>query len=107
MCECNCKVVNELRRDYVIVRCASAGVFAGVLAKADYKTEVTLKHARRIWYWKGAASLSELALHGVKHPKECKFAVELPSVYLTGVIEIIPTSDIAQTNIRSVAEWRA
>ena len=32
--------------------------------------EVELKNCRRIWYWNGAASLSELALSGVKRD-EC------------------------------------
>ena len=36
--------------DYVIVRTCSAGVFAGTLA-SRIGQEVTLKNARRLWYW--------------------------------------------------------
>jgi hypothetical protein len=50
--------------EYVIVRTARAGVFAGFL-KAKTGMEATLVNVRRIWYWAGAASLSQLA---VKEP---------------------------------------
>ena len=47
---------------YVIVRTYSAGVFAGYLISQKGK-EVTLTDARRIWFWSGAASLSQLAIY--------------------------------------------
>ena len=50
-------------RSKVIVRTYSAGVFAGTLARKDGK-EVELTNARRLWYWRGAASLSQLATVG-------------------------------------------
>ena len=43
---------------YVICRTYSAGVFAGYLESRNGQ-EVVLRNARRIWYWKGAASLSQ------------------------------------------------
>jgi hypothetical protein len=58
--------------DYVIVRTYSAGVFAGTLRERNGK-EVTLHNARRIWYWAGAASLSQLAQSGTSKPNQCKF----------------------------------
>ena len=45
--------------DMVIVRTYSAGVFAGRL-KSHKGQEVVMTDARRLWYWKGAASLSRL-----------------------------------------------
>ena len=51
-------------KKYVIVRTYSAGVFAGTLESKEGK-EVILSNARRLWYWKGAASLSQLAMEGV------------------------------------------
>lgn len=48
---------------YVIVRCENAGVFAGYLESREGR-EVTLLKARRIWYWDGAASLSQLISNG-------------------------------------------
>lgn len=48
---------------YKMLRTQSAGVFVGYLKFRNGK-EATLLHARRIWYWAGAASLSQLAEHG-------------------------------------------
>jgi hypothetical protein len=90
----------------VIVRTYSAGVFFGTLVSRKGK-EATLKGAIRIWYWSGAASLSEIAVSGVKNPGDCKFAVPVPSVTLTEAIEIIDTTKEAQTNIEAVPSWRA
>ena len=44
---------------YVIVRGDRSGVFAGTLATRDGR-EVQLTDCRRIWYWEGAASISQL-----------------------------------------------
>ena len=52
------------KEKYVIVRTYSAGVHAGTLVSQKGK-EVVLMNTRRIWYWKGAASLSEMAVSGV------------------------------------------
>ena len=91
---------------YVVVRTYSAGVHAGELVSQKGK-EVTLKNSRRIWYWKGAASLSELAMSGVKCPNECKFSVPVTQIVLTEAIEIIDCSKNGEKNIRAVPEWRA
>ena len=61
---------------YVIVRCTHAGVHAGELM-ARKGQEVELRNARRIWYWTGAASLSELAVYGSKSPSTCKIAAQV------------------------------
>ena len=50
---------------FVICRTYSAGVFAGFLESREGK-EVVLTKARRLWYWDGAASLSQLAMEGTK-----------------------------------------
>lgn len=92
--------------DYVIARTYSAGVFAGTLASRDGK-EVVLTGARRLWYWDGAASLSELSVKGTRKPENCKFPCEVPEVLLTETIEILPVSDEARKSIAEVPEWRA
>lgn len=91
---------------YVIVRTYSAGVFVGELVSRKGQ-EVLMKNARRLWYWKGAASLSQLALDGVSAPKECKFPAAVPSIELLQAIEIIPLSEKARKNIESVPIWTA
>ena len=92
--------------DYVIVRTYSAGVFAGYLKDRNGQ-EVTLFNARRLWSWSGAASLSQLAMEGVKNPQQCKFPVEVDKIQLTQAIEIIPCREKARVSISEVAIWQA
>jgi hypothetical protein len=87
-----------------MVRTYSAGVFAGVLQSRDGK-EVVLTNARRIWYWAGAASLSQLAVDGTSKPGDCKFPIAVPEVLLTEVIEIIPMTETAVASIAGVPVW--
>ena len=90
---------------YCMVRSKSAGVFAGTIVERDGQ-EVVLKNARRIWYWDGAASLSQLATTGTSKPQNCKFPGPVSEVMLFEVIEIIPISDEASKSIASVVEWK-
>lgn len=92
--------------DYVIVRTYSAGVFAGVIIDKEGK-EVQLKNARRLWYWEGAASLSQLAMEGTSKPDECKFPCEVDTITLTEAVEIIPCTKKAVKSIKGVAVWKA
>ena len=90
---------------YVIVRTYSAGVFAGTLVSRKGR-EVVLKNARRLWYWSGAASLSQLSVDGTSRPDQCKFPVEVPEVTLTEAIEFLPVSEKAKKSIASVPVWK-
>ena len=90
---------------YVIIRTYSAGVFAGYLKSRQGK-EVTLVRARRLWYWKGAASLSQLAMEGVKDPSACKFPCEVSQIELTETIEVLSVTKQAQTCIEGVSIWK-
>lgn len=92
-------------KDYVIVRTYSAGVFAGTLKERNGK-EVTLTNARRIWYWEGAASLSQLAEEGTNKPDNCKFPCEVKEVILTEAIEILKVSAAAEKSIKGVPVWK-
>ena len=91
---------------YVLIRTNFAGVHFGILAEKN-GTEVLLKNATRIWYWSGAASLSQLAMEGVKNPENCKFSVEVEEIILTGVIEIILISEVALINLKNVPLWKS
>ncbi len=88
-----------------IVRADRAGVFFGEIISRN-GSEVEMANVRRLWYWDGAASLSQLATEGVKAPKNCKFTVVVPQMTILGVIEIIPCTDEAVENIENVAVWR-
>jgi hypothetical protein len=91
---------------FVMVRTYSAGVFAGFLESRNGQ-EVVLKDARRIWYWAGAASLSELATKGTSKPESCKFPAAVGRVELLQAIEIIDITEEAQKSIESVPVWTA
>lgn len=92
--------------EYKIVRTKSAGVFAGYLESRN-GIEATILNARRLWYWKGAASLSQLAVDGVSCPDECKFPCEVARVELIGVIEILSVTEKARKSIAEVKLWEA
>jgi len=89
---------------YCMVRTYSAGVFAGTIVFRKGK-EVHLTNARRMWYWDGAASLSQLATEGTSKPENCKFPMEVPEIILTEVIEIIPIMPKAKKSISEVKVW--
>ena len=91
---------------YCMVRSKSAGVFAGNVEKLDGQTAL-LRNARRIWYWEGAASLSQLATDGTNAPEKCRFPCEVSEVLLFEVIEIIPITEKAAASIAVVPEWRS
>lgn len=92
--------------EYCMIRTFSAGVFAGYVERRDGK-EAVLRNARRMWYWAGAASLSQLATDGTSCPNECKFPAPVNKVVLTEVIEIIPITAKAQKSIEEVPVWSA
>ncbi len=90
---------------YVIVRTYSAGVFAGELKERNGR-EVILLNARRIWYWEGAATLSQLAMEGTKKPDKCKFPCPVDAVLLLEAIEIILCTAAAKKSIQEVPIWQ-
>ena len=90
---------------YVMCRTYSAGVFAGYL-ESRKKKEVVLRKARRIWYWSGAASLSQLAMEGTSDPENCKFPCEVDRVELLDTIEILDVTEKAKKNIAEVEIWK-
>ena len=86
---------------FVVVRTYSAGVHVGTLAKRDGK-EVTLADARRIWSWKGANTLHEIAISGVG--KGSRVSESVQTVLLTEAIEIIAAAEAAKANLMA-AGW--
>lgn len=90
---------------YVIVRSTNAGVFAGELKELEGQC-VRMSNVRRIWYWKGAASISQLAKDGTSQPDECQFPAAVKKQIIFEVIEIIPCTSKAQKSIEDVKEWK-
>ena len=97
-----------MKKRYVMVRTYSMGVFAGELDPASTETVKVLTNARRIWYWSGAASLSQLATDGTSNPKDCKFPCEVSRVELTSPtgFEILDITDKARESIAGVPVWK-
>lgn len=90
---------------YCIIRTYSAGVFAGLIDRDFKGKETTIYDSRRLWYWSGANSLSQLANDGVSKPGDCKFAQFVEETDLKEIIEVIPCSEKAKNNIKSVKVW--
>jgi hypothetical protein len=99
----------NMNERYVIVRTYAMGVFAGVLDAASTETCKVLRDARRIWYWDGAASLSQLATEGTSKPQNCKFPAPVARVELTSPsgFEVLDVTEAARASIASVKPWRA
>lgn len=91
---------------YVIVRGDRSGVFAGTLAARDGR-EVQLTDCRRIWYWDGAASISQLAIDGTNRPGVCKFPAPVSEITILDAIEITPCTKKAEASIKAVGIWKA
>ena len=100
-------MLKELIGKKVLIRTYSAGVHFGTLSDISDSGEVVkLTDTRRVFYWSGAASLSQMATEGVKNPDSCKFSVVVPENFISGVIERIPLSEVAIVNLESVPVWK-
>lgn len=97
--------INKENQPYVIIRGKDSGVFAGFLTSKNNQ-EITLDKCRRLWYWDGAASISQIAICGVSNSSNCKFTIETNAHQILDAIEIIPCSEFAHNIITHVAEWK-
>ena len=93
-------------KKYVLIRSRDSGCHAGYLEKEDGNT-ITLVQSRRLWYWSGAATLSQLAMEGVSNPSDCKFPCEVDKFTVYGVCEKSAVTLKAQESIKGVPVWSA
>ncbi len=94
---------------FVLIRTYSAGVHFGYLKSKESLisgVNVVLINSRNIFYWNGAAGISQIATIGVSKPDDCKFTMVVPERELTQVIEIIPITEIAKLNLEKVKVWQ-
>jgi len=103
--KCDVREVPKMSGEVVIIRAKEAGVFCGEIKKRDGEN-VVMKSCRRLWYWDGAASLSQMAINGVSKPQNCKFSVVTYNHEIIGVCEIIPCTEKAVTSIMGAPEWK-
>ena len=92
-----------------IIRSYGAGVFFGYVAEQKSElngVNITLKQSKRIHYWDGAYSLTQLALEGTKKPLNCRITDAVKSQFIANVIEIIPMTKQAEKNLYEVKVWK-
>ena len=88
-----------MEKKIVIVRTYSAGVNVGELVSRS-GTEVTLVRSHKIWRWRGANTLHELAIRGASTTEYTRISEPSPGeVTLTGVIEVLECSPAAAENL--------
>ena len=91
---------------YAIIRTYSAGVWFGKVLKKS-GAEIILGEARRLYYWTTAnkgISLSEVSIHGLSTDSKVCEAVD--RIWLQP-IEIIPTTQKAEENIKGQKNYVA
>lgn len=89
----------------IIARIDKAGVFHGIL---DYKdADITrMTDVRRIYYWQGPLSVTDMACNGINSGK-----VTLPAAAVEfetkNVVELVLASDEATARIKAIKPWTA
>jgi hypothetical protein len=92
-----------------IVRSYGAGVFYGYVKekKAEQNgVNIVLLKAKRIHYWSGACSLTQLAMEGTKDESNCRITEAIDSQFIANVIEILPMTRNAEENLDKVTIWK-
>ena len=92
------KTTTKNTKKIVLVRTYSAGVHFGALVSRT-GTEVVLSDARRLWSWRGANTLNEVATKGVA--QESRISEPVVEITLTQAIEIIPVTEAALATLNS------
>lgn len=100
-----CDVQDTNGLPLVMIRSDRAGVFYGFL-KSKTETTATLIKAKRVYYWSGAATLSQLSQSGTSKPNDCKIPEAISEITVTGVIEFINMTNVAFKSLESVKQWK-
>lgn len=93
----------SLANQTVIARIDRAGVFMGTLAHIDSDI-VRLTNVRRIYYWQGALSVTDIASNGIKSGKVTK-PCDVVEFNRSGLVEINKCSDKAAKCITEIKPW--
>ena len=95
-----------MKKRICIIRSYASGVHFGEVSETRdtvHGLSVTLKNSRRIHYWEGACSLSQVAMEGIETGR---VAMELPEIQVENVIEIIPMTAAAIDNLKNQPIWK-
>ncbi len=93
------------KEKFYIVRGDRSGVFFGNIKERNGK-EVTMENVRRLWYWDGANSISQLAQLGTEKPNNCKFSITVDEILVLDAIEIDLCSKVSAESIKAVNIWK-
>ena len=88
----------------IIARIDRAGVFHGTLDHIDNEI-IRLKDARRIYYWEGAISVTDMAAKGLKSGK-ITIPVSTVEFMSDKIIELNECSDDATKSIEAIKPWK-
>lgn len=89
---------------YCIVRSNLAGVFFGILT-AKNGDELTLKDARKFYYFSGANTVEDLAYQGALNPANCKLTVTVDEIVISKFEQLLPCTAKAIKQIKSIPVW--
>jgi len=89
-----------------VIRARDAGVHYGTVEAVEGRT-VVLSHARRIWRWRGARTLSDLSITGPATSGDdyTRIAPAVGRIAVLDACEIIPTTEAADTRFAEVLPW--
>lgn len=93
------------KEEFVIVRTRNAGVHCGTLQGEPDGTQIILTDARRVWRWRGANSLSELANNGCAM-EFSRISEPVSKIRIPDYIEVLTCTNEAKKNL-SRSRWGA
>lgn len=95
-------------KKFVVIRSYAAGVHCGELvSKRDNggRMVVVLSNARRLWRWRGANSLNEVATKGVSDDWT-RLSEPSPEIEVSDVLEILDATPEARASLER-SRWAA
>ena len=95
---------SELIGKHVIVRSNLAGVFFGILTK-KVGDELTLKNARKFYYFSGANTVEDLAINGAQNKENCKLTVAVEELVISKYDQLLLCTKQAITQNNSIPIW--
>lgn len=94
----------ELLNKKIIARIDRAGVFHGTLDYIDGEI-IRLKDCRRIYYWNGALSVTDMAVNGLTGGK-ISAPVSTVEFMSAKIVELNECSDDASRSIEAIKVWK-
>ncbi len=92
----------KTKRQLVLVRTYGAGVHVGRLVSQEGQ-QVELADARRLWRWRGANTLHEVAVKGVAQ-EWTRLSEPIESITLFSALELLPVSAAAEPSL-TTSRW--